>query len=83
MPSAQRTPGRGLPCEERRELIAGEVRAKGRVRVGDLVRDLGVSRMTIHRDLQHLDAQGRVRRIRSGATTMSPTDPTDPAAGTT
>ncbi|WP_353962784.1 DeoR family transcriptional regulator [Streptomyces sp. NBC_01264] len=68
-----------MPCGERRELIAGEVRAKGRVRVGDLVRNLGVSRMTIHRDLQHLDAQGRVRRIRSGATTMTPADPTDPA----
>ncbi|WP_327304902.1 DeoR family transcriptional regulator [Streptomyces sp. NBC_01298] len=67
MPSAQRTPGRGLPCEERRELIAGAVRARGRVRVGELVRELGVSRMTIHRDLQYLDAQGRVRRIRSGA----------------
>ncbi|MCM1969255.1 DeoR family transcriptional regulator [Streptomyces sp. NPDC002812] len=77
MPAAQRTPGRGMPCEERRELIAGAVRANGRVRVADLVRELGVSRMTIHRDLQHLDAQGRVRRIRSGATTTIPA-----AAGT-
>ncbi|MFE4262793.1 DeoR family transcriptional regulator [Streptomyces sp. NPDC056883] len=72
MPAAQRTPGRGMPCEERRELIAGAVRATGRVRVADLVRELGVSRMTIHRDLQYLDAQGRVRRIRSGATTAMP-----------
>lgn len=58
-----------MPCGERRDLIAGAVRAKGRVRVADLVRELGVSRMTIHRDLQHLDAQGRIRRIRSGAAT--------------
>ncbi|MCJ0874710.1 DeoR family transcriptional regulator [Streptomyces sp. AP-93] len=72
MPRAQRTPGRGMPCEERRELIAGAVHARGRVRVADLVRELGVSRMTIHRDLQHLDARGRVRRIRSGATAMPP-----------
>ncbi|MCP3755620.1 DeoR family transcriptional regulator [Streptomyces sp. NPDC056773] len=69
MSAAQRTPGRGMPCEERRELIAGAVRARGRVQVADLVRELGVSRMTIHRDLQHLDSQGRIHRIRSGATT--------------
>lgn len=83
MPRAQRTPGRGMPCEERRELIAGTVRTKGRVRVSDLVRELGVSRMTIHRDLQHLDARGLVRRIRSGADPVDPTnttDPTDPTA---
>ncbi|MCY0925918.1 DeoR family transcriptional regulator [Streptomyces sp. H27-H1] len=60
-----------MPCGERRDLIAGAVRAKGRVRVADLVRELGVSRMTIHRDLQHLDAQGRIRRIRSGAATTA------------
>ncbi|MFD6887694.1 DUF977 family protein [Streptomyces sp. NPDC059957] len=59
-----------MPCEERRELIAGTVRTQGRVRVSDLVRELGVSRMTIHRDLQHLDAQGRIHRIRSGATAV-------------
>ncbi|MCX5404966.1 DeoR family transcriptional regulator [Streptomyces sp. NBC_00335] len=78
MPRAQRTPGRGLPCEERRELIAGTVRTKGRVRVADLVRELGVSRMTIHRDLQHLDARGLVRRIRSGADSVDPVGPPDP-----
>ncbi|MFZ3499989.1 DUF977 family protein [Streptomyces sp. 5.8] len=77
MPSAQRTPGRGMPCEERRELIAGTVRTKGRVRVSDLVRELGVSRMTIHRDLQHLDARGLVRRIRSGADPVDPTNTTN------
>ncbi|MFZ3472542.1 DeoR family transcriptional regulator [Streptomyces sp. 4.24] len=65
--TAQRTPGQGMPCEERRDLIAGTARAKGHVWVADLVRELGVSRMTIHRDLQRLDAQGRIRRIRSGA----------------
>lgn len=71
MHGAQRTPGRGRPCEERRELIAGAVRARGRVQVAELVRELGVSRMTIHRDLQHLDAEGRIHRIRSGATAVT------------
>ncbi|WP_328300516.1 DeoR family transcriptional regulator [Streptomyces sp. NBC_00435] len=69
--SAQRTPGRGMDREERRELIACVARARGHVRVADLVQELGVSRMTIHRDLQHLDAQGRIRRIRSGATSTA------------
>lgn len=64
---AQRTPGQGMPCGERRELIADTVRARGVVQVSDLVRELGVSRMTIHRDLQLLDARGLVHRIRSGA----------------
>ncbi|CAM5563117.1 hypothetical protein SAVIM338S_04677 [Streptomyces avidinii] len=63
-----RTPGRAMPCEERRDLIAGAARARGRVRVAELVRELGVSRMTIHRDLKQLDAEGRVLRVRSGAT---------------
>ncbi|MFJ7270124.1 DeoR family transcriptional regulator [Streptomyces sp. NPDC099050] len=71
-----------MPCEERRELIAGAVRSRGRVRVGDLVRELGVSRMTIHRDLQHLDAQGRVRRIRSGATSTADAEATADTADT-
>ncbi|MFE2284192.1 DUF977 family protein [Streptomyces sp. NPDC059443] len=66
--SELRTPGRGMPREERRELIVGVARAEGRVWVSDLVRDLGVSRMTIHRDLKQLDAEGRLLRIRSGAT---------------
>ncbi|MGW6710611.1 DeoR family transcriptional regulator [Streptomyces sp. NPDC054956] len=65
--TAQSTPGRGMPCGERRDLIAGTASAKGHVWVADLVRELGVSRMTIHRDLRELDAQGRIRRIRSGA----------------
>lgn len=66
--SEPRTPGQGLPCGERRELIVGAAREQGRVWVADLVRDLGVSRMTIHRDLKQLDAEGRLLRIRSGAT---------------
>ncbi|WP_371617624.1 DUF977 family protein [Streptomyces sp. NBC_00454] len=69
--SEPRTPGQGMPCGERRELIAGVAREQGRVWVADLVRDLGVSRMTIHRDLKQLAAEGRVVRVRSGATSRT------------
>lgn len=78
--SGPRTPGRGMPSEERRDLIAGTARARGRVWVADLVRELGVSRMTIHRDLKQLDAEGRVLRVRSGATSRSgPAEGSGPA----
>ncbi|MEV6956618.1 DeoR family transcriptional regulator [Streptomyces sp. NPDC051183] len=67
----QRTPGLGMPCGARRELIAAAAEARGFVLVADLVRDLGVSRMTIHRDLRQLAAEGRVTRVRCGATSRS------------
>jgi DeoR/GlpR family transcriptional regulator of sugar metabolism len=51
----------------RRTEIAEFVKARGGARIDELADQFGVSTMTIHRDLDHLHAQGMVRKVRSGA----------------
>ncbi|MGY1692071.1 DeoR/GlpR family DNA-binding transcription regulator [Geodermatophilus sp. SYSU D01105] len=58
---------RGSSHALRRSQIAELVTAQGWVRIDDLAEQFGVSTMTIHRDLDHLDSQGVVRKVRSGA----------------
>lgn len=53
---------------ERRRRVLDEVRRYGSVSVRDLAARLTVSEMTIRRDLEQLDADGRLRRVRGGAT---------------
>ncbi|NUR93353.1 MAG: DeoR/GlpR family transcriptional regulator, partial [Nonomuraea sp.] len=55
-------------AEERHELILREVREKGSVRLADLVDRLGVSMVTLRRDVEHLAAQGLVNRVHGGIT---------------
>lgn len=51
----------------RLHLIAESVRSKGFVSVDTLSEDLGVSRMTVHRDLDELQSQQILRKVRGGA----------------
>jgi len=53
---------------ERRDLIRALVLKDGFARIEDLTRKLGVSLMTIHRDLDALAHQGYLTKIRGGAT---------------
>ena len=53
---------------ERRRRVLDEVRRYGSVSVRELAERLTVSEMTIRRDLEHLEADGRLRRVRGGAT---------------
>jgi DeoR/GlpR family transcriptional regulator of sugar metabolism len=53
--------------EHRRSEIAEFVKARGGARIDELADQFGVSTMTIHRDLDHLHAQGMLRKVRSGA----------------
>ncbi|WP_327357916.1 DeoR/GlpR family DNA-binding transcription regulator [Streptomyces sp. NBC_01304] len=57
-----------LNPKDRRKKIADRVLAEGSVSIDDLVRDLGVSQMTVHRDLDTLEQQGWLRKVRGGAT---------------
>lgn len=43
------------------------MKARGNARIDELADQFGVSTMTIHRDLDHLHAQGMLRKVRSGA----------------
>ncbi len=58
-------PGRG--AAGRQAWILSTLRAVGFLSVADLARQLGVSQMTIRRDLHSLQATGRVRPVHGGA----------------
>lgn len=53
---------------DRRRRVLDEVRRYGSVSVRDLSERLDVSTMTIRRDLEQLEADGALRRVRGGAT---------------
>jgi DeoR/GlpR family transcriptional regulator of sugar metabolism len=58
---------------DRREQIRLRVVEEGSVRVEDLAETFGVSLMTIHRDLDVLQTQGWLRKVRGGATAQPST----------
>lgn len=53
--------------EERRLEILEMVRRSGRVRIGALAKDLGVTEPTIRKDLARLEESGKLRRTHGGA----------------
>lgn len=56
---------------QRHAFILERVNADGGVRVADLVRELGVSDMTVRRDLEWLEQRGVVEKVHGGATAVS------------
>lgn len=68
-------------AQERHELILANLRRHGRLRVGELADELGVSVITIRRDLGELDALGRLRRVHGGAVGLGPEAAGVPAGG--
>lgn len=56
-----------LLIEERRQHILSLIQNEGRVLVGDLSRDLGISQITIRKDLEYLQSRGLVQRTHGGA----------------
>lgn len=54
-------------ARQRQTLILERVREQGGVRVTDLVRELGVSDMTVRRDLELLDERGLIEKVHGGA----------------
>jgi DeoR/GlpR family transcriptional regulator of sugar metabolism len=57
-----------LLARRRRDLIVELVERTGSVRVSELVDVLGVSDMTVRRDLDALSSEGAVRKVHGGAT---------------
>ncbi|WP_430788697.1 substrate-binding domain-containing protein [Actinoplanes sp. G11-F43] len=57
---------------QRHERLLSELRRSGAVRVSDLARDLGVSELTIRRDIAALAARNLVHRVHGGATLPTP-----------
>lgn len=54
-------------ARQRQEHILERVAATGGVRVAAVVEELGISEMTVRRDITELVAQGRVERVHGGA----------------
>ena len=59
--------------EERREVLLTFLRKRETASVDELADRLGVSRMTVHRDLDRLAELSMVRKIRGGATLLPTT----------
>ncbi|MFJ8649402.1 DeoR/GlpR family DNA-binding transcription regulator [Streptomyces sp. NPDC093546] len=59
--------------EERRRRLRDLVTAKGFVRTADLAEEFDVSVMTVHRDLDALQSQGWLRKVRGGASCLPST----------
>ena len=57
-------------ARQRQTLILARVREDGGVRVADLARELGVSDMTVRRDLELLDNRGLIEKVHGGATAL-------------
>lgn len=61
-----------LATEERLARIRHDLDSVGMVRIADAAKELGVSEMTIRRDLLELEAMGVVRRVRGGGVAVGP-----------
>jgi DeoR/GlpR family transcriptional regulator of sugar metabolism len=57
-------------ARQRQTIILDRVREDGAVRVADLVRELGVSDMTVRRDLEALHDRGLLEKVHGGATSL-------------
>src|SRR5882757_509225 len=53
--------------EERRQHVLATIQREGRALVSELSDSLGISRITIRKDLDHLEARGLVQRTHGGA----------------
>jgi len=73
MPAAEPTGAAGRAGRARRELIRARVVDEGFVRIEQLAEDLGVTPMTIRRDLDYLQSKGWLRKVRGGATAQPST----------
>jgi DeoR/GlpR family transcriptional regulator of sugar metabolism len=58
-------------ARQRQALILERVRDTGAVRVAEIARDLGVSDMTVRRDLEVLHERGLLEKVHGGATAIS------------
>ncbi|MBG0815778.1 DeoR/GlpR family DNA-binding transcription regulator [Planomonospora sp. ID82291] len=65
-------------AQQRQQAILERVRGNGGVRVADLVRELGVSDMTIRRDLEVLAERGLLEKVHGGATAAGPGSTEEP-----
>lgn len=57
--------------QRRQDAIRERIAVEGFLRIHELADSFGVSEMTVHRDLDFLQAQGWLRKVRGGATSVT------------
>ena len=70
-----------LPADRRRQIVA-LLQEQGIVLIRNLSERFDVSHMTIHRDLDHLEERGQLRKVRGGAVPVTPPGTGPVVAGT-
>ncbi|WP_285707051.1 DeoR/GlpR family DNA-binding transcription regulator [Microtetraspora sp. NBRC 16547] len=68
-----------MPTEVRRERMLGMLMDQEFARVAELAEAFGVSSVTVRADLDALEEQGKVRRVRGGAVAAAPPPRTEPS----
>ncbi|AXC12650.1 Transcriptional repressor of aga operon [Acidisarcina polymorpha] len=68
-----------LLIDERRQHILSLIENEGRVLVGELSRELGISQITIRKDLEYLRSKGLLHRTHGGALRMQASALFDPS----
>lgn len=71
--------GDQMLIDERRNHILSRLQSNGRVLVADLSRTLGISQITIRKDLDNLQAKGLIQRTHGGALPVQTGALTDPS----
>lgn len=64
--------GADMLIDERRQYILSQIQREGRALISDLSQALGISRITIRKDLDHLASKGLVQRSHGGALPTPP-----------
>lgn len=65
--------------EERRQHVLARIQQDGRALVGELSAQLGISRITIRKDLEYLQSKGLIQRTHGGALSMQSGSLFDPS----
>ena len=78
-PSTEHPRGPQMLIEERRQYILALAQQHGRVLVDELSESLGISRITIRKDLDHLENRGQLHRTHGGALLPSDSTLSDPS----
>ncbi|WP_337059717.1 DeoR family transcriptional regulator, partial [Kineococcus sp. G2] len=73
------TENRRLLPATRRAQVLDVLRRHGTVRISELVDELGVTAITLRRDIEQLAAEGLLQRVHGGAT-LPPAAPTAPGS---
>lgn len=66
-----------MSLHQRQRAILETLAAQGTIDIGEIAQTLGVSPMTIHRDLDQLEREGQLRKVRGGAVLAEPRETPD------